>query len=476
MALLSRFFGRTASEGAAYAFGVATGPVLAPATESVRQEAWKFYSTRIPAVGVLAEGVAQGQVDVGTARDWAARQGFGKDAFDALVNVANVGPGSGFAFELWRRGVINDAGFKRALLRLGLEQEWIDDLVQIRDVLLTPDVLANARQQGFVDEGRQKSESALQGITDDRAEILFELSGNPPGPETMQRAVNRGLADEATFRQAIREGRTKTKYTDLLYELRQPILSAATYVRSFLKGHITRDQMHAGGALWGYTPADLDLWYESEGRPATVHQIHIGYARGSKLPGAANEEDAIRKSVAQSDIRPEYADLLYASRYTYPSAFVLRGLVQAGSITRDEGEQALLFSGWEPTLAAKVADAWANTGSGTAEDTHLSKAQTQLWGTTHRSYLNREITPTVARNALGQAGVPAASIAGVLGVWDVERDLIRKQLTPAQIKKALAKGARNAATGQPWTRDEALAALIALGYNATTANDYLDIP
>jgi hypothetical protein len=54
--------------------------------------------------------------------------------------------------------------------------------------------------------------------------------------------------------------------------------------------------------------------------------------------------------------------------------------------------------------------------------------------------------------------------------------LIRRQLTPAQIKKAYLKAARNAATGAPWTRDEAIAALISEGYSIQTANDYLDIP
>lgn len=476
MALLSRFFGRTASEGAAYAFGVATGPVLAPATETIRQDAWAQYQSRIVPVGVAAAIVAE---DV-EAQPWgeneAKRQGINADRFGAMVNEAREAPGLSTLLELWRRGIIDGGGFDHGLAKAKLEPRWTASLEALHDVLLSPDVLANARQQGFVDTARQHSESALQGVTTDRADILFELSGNPPGPETLQRALNRGVIDRATFDQAIREGRTKTKYTGFYETMAQSILSAATYVRAFLKGHISRTEMHAGIAKWGYSAADGDLWYESEGRPATVHQIHIGYARGAKLPGASNEKDAIDKSVAQSDIRPEYADILYAQRYTYPTAFVLRGLVQSGAITQAEGEQALLYSGWEPTFAQKVAAAWSGSGTGTTADTHVAKAQTQLWGTTHRSYLNREISATVARNALGIAGVPGSAVAGVLGVWDQERELIRKQLTPAQIKKAFKKASRNAATGQPWTRDEALAALLALGYSATDANDFLDIP
>lgn len=476
MALIGRFFGRTASEGAAYAFGVATGPVLAPATETVRQDAWKVYPHRTVPVGVAAAIVAEDVASLDWGREEATRQGIGNDRFDAMVSEAREAPGLSTLLELWRRGIIDGDGFNHGLAKAKLEPRWTAWLRELHDVLLSPDTLANARQQGFVDERRQHSESALQGVTSDRADILYELSGNPPGPETLQRALNRGVIDQGTFDQAIREGRTKTKYTDFYRQMARPILSAATYVRAYLKGHITQAEMHAGGAKWGYTPTDLDLWYQSEGRPATVHQIHIGYARGARLPGARNEKDAIDKSVAQSDIRPEYADLLYASRYSYPSAFVLRGLVQSGAITEKEGEDALLFSGWEPTFAKKVATSWAGSSGAPSADPHIAKAQTQLWTQTHASYLNRESSQTVARTKLAQAGVAATAITQILGIWDHERELIRKGLTPANVKKAFAKGSRNNATGQPWTRDEALAFLVGLGWSANEANDYLDIP
>ena len=476
MALLSRFFGRTASEGAAFAFGLATGPVLRPATETIAQEAWMHYQSRALGAGDVAGIVAEDVELQAWGESEASRTGINKERFDALLGEALNAPGLNELYALWRRGEISDGDFAHGLRKAKLEPRWDAPLRALHDVLLTPDILANARQQGFVDQARQYSESALQGVTNDRAEIMFELSGNPPGPETMMRAVNRGLTDQATFTQAIREGRTKTKYTELLYALRENVLSAAVYVRAHLKGHIDAAGMHAGGAKWGYTAADMDLWYEASGNPASAHQIHIGYARGASVPGAADEQDAIRKSVAQGNLRPEYADVIYAGRYTYPSAFVLRALVTAGTLTEAEGEQVLLFSGWEPKLAKQVAASWAGSSGGTTADAHLSKAQTQLWSRTHSSYIAREISDTVARNALADAGVPAASQAGILSVWQVERDLIRKQLTPAQIKKALAKGSRNAATGQTWTRDEAIAALVALGYAPQVANDYLDIP
>ena len=423
MALLSRFFGRTASEGAAYAFGVATGPVLAPATETIRQEAWSTYKSRAlswgDVAGIVAEDVEQaawGSAEVG-------RTGLNEERFQALLGEALNAPGLSELYQMWRRGQIDDAGFAHGLRKAKLETRWDEPLKALHDVLLTPSELANARQQGFVTEARQKAEAALQGVTADRADIQFELSGLPPGVQVMQHAANRGLVDQPTFDQAIREGHTKTKYTDLLWQLRNPLLSAATYVRLYLKGWITQAEMDAGGAQWGYTSDQMNQWYLSEGRPATAHQIHIGYARGATLPGVANEEAAIRKSVAESDIRPEYADIIYASRYSLPSAFALRGLVESGAITAARGEEILIQSGWPPDLSKEVADSWS--GAGTAakpkEDPYVKKADGTLFTALHKAYVKTGAARTGVEPILEHL-LPVQAIRDeVFTDWDLER-------------------------------------------------------
>src|SRR5205814_2025236 len=146
----------------------------------------------------------------------------------------------------------------------------------LHDVLLTPAELANARQQGFVSPERQRSEAALQGVDGERADIQFETVGLPPGPATAQAAANRGLIDRATFDEMIREGHTKTKYTELEWQLRQPVLTAAEYAGLRLRGWITKAEAEAGGALTGYSPEQMEQLFLNRGRPATTHQVWIG--------------------------------------------------------------------------------------------------------------------------------------------------------------------------------------------------------
>lgn len=457
-----------------FGLGTAARPALEPYVQSLSNDAWGLNAVVPPPAILLAEGVAQGQVSKTAAYAWAKQQGFDAAQMDAMVNVANVGPGAGYAFDLWRRGLIDEPGFKRALKRLGIEDQWVTPLEGLHDVLLSSAELGMLQQQGFIDATRANAEGLLQGVTNERQQLRFEASGLPPGIGEALQMLRRGIIGTTEFAQIVREGHTKTKYTDELLKLQNQVLSAATYTRAFLKGHISRDAMHAGGALTGYTAGDMDLWELTEGRPATVHEIHIGYARGATLPGATDEHDAVTTAVRQSDIRPEYTDLLWAQRYTYPSAFVLRGLAQSGDLGNEQAvEQILLEVGWKPDFAAKVATAWTSgtTGGG---DTHAAKAQTQLWNTTHRSYIAHEISDATATTALEAAGVASGSVPAVLNLWKTERDLIRKGLTATQIKKAYTSQTTNPDTGAAWTLQEAQARLLELGYDQADATVLLE--
>jgi hypothetical protein len=410
---------------------------------------------------LLANAVAQGQIDRQVAKDESALSGISGERFDQLVQVFDTGPGVGAAFELRRRGLIDDAGFRRAVKREGVEDEWIADLLGLVDVLLSPAELANAVVQGHRSQADAAVDAAKQGVPAADFQTLVDNTGLPPGPETLLAWWRRGIIDQAQFEQGIREGHTKVKYIDPYERARAPVLSHVAYAGLRLRGWLTKAESDAGGALTGYTPEQMELEYLNRGRPATAHQIHIGYARGAKLAGAANEEAAIRTSVQQSDIRPEYADLIVAQRYSYPSAFVLRALVQSGDISRDEGEEALLFSGWEPTFAAKVADAWSGKGGASGGSAYVGKAETQMWTATHRSYVTGTIDRAAAESALTKLEPDAAARGQVLDLWDAERDVTVKSLTPTQVKSAY--------TNSIVTLDTALAELARLGYDQESA-------
>src|SRR5205807_958370 len=152
----------------------------------------------------------------------------------------------------------------------------------------------------------------------------------------------------------------------------------------------------------------------------------------------------------RTDIRPAIATIVYQTRSGEPSAFVARALRRDGAITAARGATILENSGIPPDLATLVANFYSASG-GTTADPHLTKAQNQLWTTTHRSYIAGEIENPTATTAIEAAGVSPASAPAVLTLWAHERSLVRKQLSPTQIRKALNEGLANPATGVAWT-------------------------
>jgi hypothetical protein len=458
-----------------FALGNAAAPAIRPFAQTLENDAWAAHTVAPPTIYTTAPMAARGKIDLAQVKTWGHQQGFDDGVIAALMTGSLAGPDLADLFELWRRGFIDQAGFERGLTNLGVMGSWWANLEQLKRVHLTPEQAANARQQQFISDAEQRAIASLYGIEPADADVQFELAGLPPGVETGLAMWRRGIIDQATFDRIVAEGHTKTKYTAALEQLRRQLLSPATAVRAHLKGHIDAATMHSRGADWGYSADDMDLWYQAEGRPATVHQIHVGYMRGASLPGASGERDAIDIAVAQSDIRPEYADLLYAGRDTYPSLFQLNRLVQANAVTPTIAGEWATKSGVNSEVVSTLETYWQGLAGGSTADPHVSKADTQLWTTLHKAYLGGVATAAEVQQGFTLLGVPAASQQAVLERWTFEQGIERKRLTPAQVKKAYGEGVTNPATGVAWTRDEALAYLVELGMGTNDANTFLDI-
>jgi hypothetical protein len=448
---LTKFFGRTASEGAAFAAGLAVGPALAPELQDLINETWHLHPSRVPDAGTLANGVAQGQIDRDTAALWATYHGINGDRFDALVNIANVGPGIPAAFDLWRRGIIDERGFRRAAQRVGLEPEWINDLVQIKQSLLDPADIARGIHRGLIPDpgllrgvstpgpGKVESypvysidalkEAAAYGIDRDRLGVLVGLQGLPMGSHEAAQALFRGVIEDNDYLRAIAEGNTRNEWADAIREQSRQIPSVTNYVEAYVRGWITKEQMQAGAARHGMTSDDAEIEFLIHGRPLSWHQVFIGLRRGGAYDGPTTDIDpAFLKALRESNIRPEWYSLAWAQRFTYPAAFVLRTLTQDGDLTEAQAESILLYEGWEPGLAKTVAGKWA-AGTGGGLSPAVKSAQTKFLTAIHKAYVPGGLTDAQAQEQLALSELSADDQAGVFDFWQKEKAL--GQIKPA---------------------------------------------
>ena len=473
--------------------GAAAATALEPAFEVPRQDAWKTAPYRILDVGLIARLVAQGGIPLdATAYDEAHRQGFADDKLNALIYLSQTVPGAAEAMHLWRLGFISDDLFQHTLIKAGLDSRYVAPIVQtkieellglgdiayavVRGILPSPSYVpvppptAGVNVKRFPQVPIDPEELAAKiGYSPEALQVMVGRSGLSMAPVMAAQALFRGILAPDDYLMAIAEGDLRTEWAAAVRDASRQIPTADQFVEGWLRGWIDQPTAEAGAALHGMSTDHTDLIYKVKGRPISFHEITTGTARGGTYPSTYDDiPEPYRKSIQEADIRPEWASLHYANRYTYPSAFVLRTLAQAGDLGDQAAvEQVLLEIGWKPSFATKVSTAWVG-GTGAA-DKHVAKAQTSLWTTTHKSYVAREITDADATTALSAAGVPVAVVPAVLQLWQAERDLIRKQLTPAQIKKALSTSTINPATGVPWTQQEATDALLARGYDLADA-------
>jgi hypothetical protein len=203
-------------------------------------------------------------------------------------------------------------------------------------------------------------EAAGSGINRERLGALVGLTGLPMGPHEAAQAVFRHILTATDYARAVAEGNTRNEWGDAILEQSRQIPTARDFLENALRGYRTLPEALQGAALHGMTPEHATMIYQNQGRPMVVRQITQALARGAKFhPEPGEITDPYDASVVEGTVKPAYYELAKALRYTYPSPFVLRSLVQSGDITAARGEQVLLFEGWEPGFAKQVAQAWA---------------------------------------------------------------------------------------------------------------------
>lgn len=522
MALWSKIFGLVGGGAVAGATAEAVQPVL----ENVRQDAWAANAIKVLDLEILGQLLAQELANPGDATEQAARDGFSPEKVEYLRKLAEIAPGSGELIELLRREKIQPDTFDLGMKKAAMRSEFRDPLKQLVESILSPADLANAVQQGFIpDPGLLPgqvggsppysipvSEVQLDTLTEfkhsgydsDRAKVLAELVGLPPGPMELLQMLNRNIITDSSYYVGIREGHTKTKWADALKQLRYSILTPIEAANLRLRGWIDDGEMYTLGALSGANEDHMNKLFQMQGRPPGPGQLQTAFNRGLL------DVPRFRKGIQESDVREEWADIELALRVKYPSAFVLRNLTQSGDITGAQATQILEYEGIPPALADQIGKAWAkgpvakakeltvSTVEALYEARYIDHAQatdllSKLGYTdsqipmlletadarrvkrfldaavnrVHTKFVTHLIGNNEAVNLLNDLNLPADAVADIMAEWTLERDVNVPVLTPAQLAAAVYYGILQ--------RGEVITDLQNRGYSERDATILVDI-
>lgn len=401
--LLGGFTSRAASETIGFGIGVALAEALRPEATLLGQEGWMREPSKAIdpqlAAAIVAEAVEQ--LDWGASE--ALKHGINGERFAAMLGEALNAPAVAELLRMRRRKTINPAAFAHGLRKAKLEERWDEAIAELEHERLEPAEIAKAIHRGIMrsdgvlvavppstpgqvpmvppSDLDPLEEAEASGLSAERLRILTGNAGLPPGAIQMLQLLNRGKIDMADFLRGVGESNLRNEWGPALAELRRHVLTPHEYVELRLRAWIDDQAMHAGAALSGLEPSDADLLFKMMGRPLSWRQVFIGERRGGKYEGDTSGIDpAFLKALQESNIRPEWYSLAWAQRYSYPSAFVLRALVSGGDLTAAEGETILLYLGWDPVLAKKVAAKWAGSVAGAGKEETKTELATEYAG------------------------------------------------------------------------------------------------
>lgn len=300
------------------------------------------------------------------ARKWASQQGYGDDVFDAALDATDVPPGVSELLELYNRGLLSDSavidGFRSGMI----EERWLTILLRLAETPLSPAEAATARQQGFITAAQQADFASKAGVSGEDAELQYQIVGLPPGIGEALVMLRRGIINEDTFAQIVREGHTKTKYTDQLLALRTEPLSASIAAEALIRERMSEDDAVRIAAENGLSKEDFLAWSNMLGRPIATGEALTLVNRG-KMTLAE-----FREVVARSDVRTEYTDQILELRTHYPSLFQITHAVQSGGVDDELALRTLKLEGYTDEWSEAIVKAAHKTKTAGTKNLSLS--------------------------------------------------------------------------------------------------------
>lgn len=427
-----------------------------------------------------------------------SEQGINNAQYHYLKELAYSYPGIPDALEMLRRGIINGAVFTAILERNAVPAELINAWAELRIVLLSPQDAALAVLRGNMTQEQGTRIAAQWGLPASDFQIVVDNTGEPPGPQQLAEALRRGFIDEAKFRHGILQSRVRDEWIPTLLQLRYAPMSVADAVNAAVQNHISLDAMRKFADANGLEPGLVDTLYQTAGEPLSRTEMEQLYNRG-----LATEAEVLQ-ALRESRLKDKYGKQAFElhTRLLEPrmlsSAVTVGALTHAQAIERameygfsrddatvlvNEGSAHKLLQYKSRTVSAAEAlyeenaltadqfkaiaqgmgfdDAEASFVVKSAEYRRQAKILTSVISAIRSKYIGHHVTRGQASGLLDATGVKAGQRDYLLSYWDIELAANVRQLTEAQIIRAMKKGSI--------TPQNTLDRLLHLGYSAGDA-------
>lgn len=353
----------------------------------------------------LALGLLRGNIDQGYAENYAQRLGVDNADLQTLVGNTGEPPGLEEMLLAYRLGYIDEPTLEHGIRQSRVRNEWIPLIKRLR---FRPPPTADAIRasvEHYISQDKAKAIAAQNGLNPDEFDWVWQSWGDPISKTEAIELWRRGLIDQATVEQALREGRLKDKYIGNVLELKRELLPIRQ-IEAVVQHGIQ-------SPAWGINELmDRGLTHEDAAD-------WIGVVTSGKA--------AVHKELAQNLVLDMY---------------------EAKAITEQEAITDLGQLGWTEQQARFI----IATQDAKAALAEQHKAQNAI----RTARLHGRLTDQQARDQLAAVGVAGNQADQLLKDWRIELEGRVAEPTATEIAKAAAEGGI--------TFDQGLAALQTLGY------------
>ena len=361
--------------------------------------------------------------------------------------------------------------------------------------------------------GWATDEMAKSGVPAANAQLLTDITGEPPALQLLFEMIRRQIIDEATLRKGIREGDTRDEWIETVAKLRYIQPSPVDFVQAAVRNEIDYNVAKGWATTVGLEPAGylennpdwFDLLYHTAGRPPGPVEMGHAALRGIvPWDGTGPDSISFHQAIAESDVKDKYWTVLQQLAVYFPPPGEVRTLLLHGGITSDQAI-ALWKKGGIPQELA-TAYAYVTETQQITQDRALAKGDivtlvterliTDDEATTYlkrigytdgnakeivalgharyeldalraavrrveQLYTQFKITAVQAKEALSSLGLADDNVASLMATLEVQRESESAIPTASQISSALYY--------KVITQDTAMAYLKELGYDDYSA-------
>lgn len=457
-----------------------------------------FTPNMIPDPASLAEMAATGEISVGKAVSGIGANGFAEGYANAWIAAARTYPGLPDLLQLLNRGAINEGQFTELAQKAGMPPNISGIYYALRRSFVSMEDAAVAFLRGAIDRSELEALGEIAGFQSHDVDVYLEAIGEPPATMELLEAYRRGFIDRPTLEKGIRQGRTRNEWIPVIEQLRFSPMSIADAVNAVVQNHISQDAGQAIAEQNGLEASAFPTLVETAGSPLSRTEMEQLYNRG--LVTQADVEQALR----ESRLKNKYVEHAFQLHTRLLEPRSLGEAVRHGALTHDEAIRKAMESGYTAADAAILVESASGAKLATSKDRVVSsaealfmdsaisesdfrnimasmghtgeeadfvvqasvyhreaKAVTAALGAVRSKFIGHHIERGEASSMLDGLGIPATQRDCLIGYWSIELAANTRNLTPAQILKAVALGLI--------TADEGQAKLEFLGYSAEDA-------